>query len=618
MSLVDLLGHPAARLLTLALAHFLWQGALIAVLLAAAVQLLGVRRATSRYACSLAALAAMLICPLVTLGWLSLPGEEPVGWAVPTSGVLMVGTAHPTLSELLAPLQPVALAAWLCGVALFGTRLLAGAIGVARLRRHKLPLPLDLASLVERLGRRLKLDALPLVFVSRQATEAMAVGLLRPLVLIPAAWVTEMPLDMLEAVIAHELAHLRRRDLWVNLLQRLAETLLFYHPAIWWLSRRLRTERELCADELAVAVTGRRLEYAQALEQVAHRRQAEIRPALAAFMRGETNMRVLERVRNVLGLAGGERSRLWPVGIVALALPAVLWIAAAGWRSAVADEPKDGDKPAVKRDGDRPDGDKEPVVRKIEARFFAKQDRDEDGEVKKDRPRDGEVKKDAPRDGEVKKDATRRDGEVKKDAPRDGEVKKDATRRDGEVKKDAPRDGDVRNLRKVVAREGDAASIEELTALVKRLSAQVEKLQAEVSALRGGRGEANEKVPVTRRIKEGAGDKEALKEAIKREAATDKDAIKREAAEAIRARELKTREGGDKPTGENARRAAEAKEREAVGRRFKDAILKEVENKEAAVKERELIERKKALAAEIEKKAAAEKEAAAKKEKEDK
>src|SRR5262245_37253709 len=387
---LELLAHPAARLLTLALAHFLWQGLAIAAVLAGAVQLLGVRRATSRYSWSLAALAAMLLCPPATLAWLSLPSGSPSAAIVVADGP-SIEVVH-SLTSYLVPLQPVALAAWLCGVAVFGARLLAGAIGVARLRRHKLPLPLDLASLVERLGRCLDLDALPLVFISRQATEAMAVGLLRPLVLIPAAWVTEMPLDMLEAVIAHELAHLRRRDLWVNLLQRLAETLLFYHPAIWWLSRRLRTERELCADELAVAVTGRRLEYAQALEQVAHRRQAEVRPALAAFMRGETNMRVLERVRNVLGLAGGERSRLWPVGIAALALPAVLWIAAAGWRSAVADEPKDGDKPVVKKDSDRPD-----VVRKdaADAKFFATQDRDGDG--KKEGPRDGEVKKDAPR-----------------------------------------------------------------------------------------------------------------------------------------------------------------------------------------------------------------------------
>jgi beta-lactamase regulating signal transducer with metallopeptidase domain len=534
---LELLAHPAARALTLALVHFLWQGLAIAILLAATVELLGIRRAPARYACSLAALLAMLACPLVTLAWLCLPASsaigEPVAWAVPT--MAQGGHSPPYVQDWLAPYQPLALAAWLVGVILLGGRLLAGAIGLSRLRRTRQPLPLNLAALVERLGRRLRVEALPLVFVSRQVSEAMAVGLVRPLVLIPAAWLTEMPLPMLEAVIAHELAHLRRRDLWVNLLQRLAETLLFYHPAVWWLSRRLRTERELCADELAVAATGRRLEYAQALEQVAHRRQAEIRPALAAFMRGETNMRVLERVRNVLGLAGGERPSLWPVGIVALALPAVL-LAAAGWPSATA---QDVEKPAVRRDGERPDQPKKDA----EARFFGK-----------DAPREGEVRKDAPRDGEVKKGP--RDGEIRKEGPRDGEprtvIKKEGPRDDEPrtvIRKEGARDGDPppRDLiRKIEARDGDrpageAAQLKELTALVKRLSQQVERLQAEVSALRGGKpGTTDEpggyKEAVVRRLKEAALNKEALKDKqLLKDREGLKEAIEREASDKIEA-----------------------------------------------------------------------------------
>ena len=91
---------------------------------------------------------------------------------------------------------------------------------------------------------------------SRRAVEVVALGYLRPMVLLPATLVTQMPPEMLEAIIAHELAHIRRLDLWVNLAQRVVETLLFYHPAVWWLSSRLRSERELCCDELAVRVTG--------------------------------------------------------------------------------------------------------------------------------------------------------------------------------------------------------------------------------------------------------------------------------------------------------------------------------------------------------------------------
>ncbi len=661
MSLVELLAHPAARLLTLALAHFLWQGLVIAALLVAAVELLGIRRTTLRYACSLAALVAMLACPLVTLGWLGLsstqlsttPNLSAADFAASddSNAPAAADLTSLAIADWLARWQPLALAAWLAGVSLFGGRLLAGAIGLERLRRSRQPLPLDLATLVERLGARLRMNALPLVFVSRQVSEAMAVGLLRPLVLIPAAWVTELPLPMLEAVIAHELAHLRRRDLWINLLQRLAETLLFYHPAVWWLSQRLRAERELCADELAVAATGRRLEYAQALEQVAHRRQAEVRPALAAFMRGDANMRVLQRVRNVLGLAGGERPSLWPVGLAALALPGVLAAAALSLSAQEADKPKEADKPAVQRDGDRPDAPKD-GERKVEIRFFKKADAAaQDGPRRDgDRPKDGARDGDRPREGARDGDRPR---EGDRPVLRDGERK--VIRRDGEAPKEGPRDGEPR--REVFERkinlerpDGGDARIEELTALVRRLSQQVERLQAEVNAIRGGKqpakkeGAFGSEDPVTgkgaisdpvkparkedvkeaikipaieganlreyreeaiRRLKEAAGDKEVLKERaaelkeaavrrLKEAAVKEQDISAIAEKEAARAKELAT-DIADKVRAEAERRRAELiKERAAT-------------DKEAAERDRELIERKKAAAAEAEKKAAEEK-----------
>ncbi|MCH5375658.1 MAG: M56 family metallopeptidase, partial [Planctomycetes bacterium] len=109
-----------------------------------------------------------------------------------------------------------------------------------------------------------------------------------------------MPLEALEAIVAHELAHIRRYDLWVGLLQRVVETLLFYHPAVWWLSHRLDRQRELCCDALAVQTTGQRVVYVQALEQAARRRSARARLDVAAAIGGDGKMRILERVRHGL------------------------------------------------------------------------------------------------------------------------------------------------------------------------------------------------------------------------------------------------------------------------------------------------------------------------------
>jgi beta-lactamase regulating signal transducer with metallopeptidase domain len=454
------LAQPICRLLTLTLFHFLWQGLAIALALVAFVELRKVRQAAARYACSLAALFAMTVAPVATLAGLvleqqvALPPEPHFSNLSPA--ILSFGNIAE--ADWLAVAQPYCLIGWLGGVVLFGSRLLTGAIGVARLRRSCLPLPPKLTKLVEQLGRRMQMEALSLVFLSRQTAEAMAVGLVRPLVLIPAAWATEMPLDMLEAVIAHELAHLQRRDLWINLLQRIEETLFFYHPAVWWLSRRLQVERELCADELAVAATGKRLEYAKALEQIAHERQADIRPALAAFLRGETNMRLLQRVRNVLKQPTGESSRLWPVGILAFALPLALCAAAAMNAAAVADDDDDEPKrPPIKRErAEKEGGEKRAII------VFS--DGDEDGDRKK------RVITEEREERVIKRKPGQSDDEVieRKIITKGGKPIVEV-----EVGRGQPRGA-----------TGDRR-LEELTVLVKRLANQVERLQDEVSELRG-------------------------------------------------------------------------------------------------------------------------------------
>jgi beta-lactamase regulating signal transducer with metallopeptidase domain len=334
MSFIEWLAQPACRILTLTLFHFLWQALIVVFGFIAIVKLCNVSRPSTRYACSLAALVAVTLCPIGTLIWNFFGDGGPTFTQVQESAksstfglnfIARPDEAHLSMSYRWAGmLQPYLLALWFCGVVFFGSRLLAGTVGIAKLRRSRIPISRDLATRVERLGTRLRMNAAGLVFLSNHVTDAMALGLVRKLVLIPAAWATEMPPDMLEAVIAHELAHLRRLDLWANLLQRVVETLFFYHPAVWWLSRRLRIERELCSDELAVAAIGDRLVYARTLEHIAAGRQPDIRPALAALLRGERNMPLLQRIRYVLALSATNR-RHWPAGLAAFGLAACLW-----------------------------------------------------------------------------------------------------------------------------------------------------------------------------------------------------------------------------------------------------------------------------------------------------
>ena len=375
MSAIEFLAQPVWQRLTLTLLHFFWQGLIVAIGIVAIVRLLKLRHGPPRYAAYLAALIVMAACPVATFlavqaprstrpnpapapavtdqadrphaepaladrpAWIvqqeqmrppaaTVVGDQALAEAPATAEIAIEAAPTPTTrwrdvaTRCLAAGLPWVTAAWVLGVSALSLRLLLGLAGVQRWRRRLEPLPHELQSTVAILAERMGLRDFGRVFVSKFVPQPLAVGCLRPLILLPAAMLAQMPPEMLEAVIAHELAHIRRLDLWVNLLQRLVETLLFYHPAVWWLSRRVRSERELCCDELAVAATGERLTYASAL---AHAYRASIPAALpaAGVALGADKLSTLTRVRHVLGLSGRDAAGgiRWLVGaLVMLAL----------------------------------------------------------------------------------------------------------------------------------------------------------------------------------------------------------------------------------------------------------------------------------------------------------
>jgi len=147
------------------------------------------------------------------------------------------------------------------------------------------------------------------VLASSRVSVPAAFGALRPVVLLPAAAFSALPVKELEALLAHELAHIRRHDYLVNLLQSVAETLFFYHPAVWWVSHRLRLERENACDDLAVVATGSITIYARALLDL-----EEIRPAAPLLTVAATGSPLSLRIARLLqrGPSGGRGPRSLP------------------------------------------------------------------------------------------------------------------------------------------------------------------------------------------------------------------------------------------------------------------------------------------------------------------
>lgn len=330
--------EPTVERLAWTLGHFLWQGLAIGLLLVLTLKLGRVRRHQVRYVYSVIAFAAMSIAPVATFLLPTTIGSKTE--SVPRS------TAHPTIvveasllqdidspldeGTKLANLTPPAkrhteawiMSSWLIGVALFSTRLLCGWIGVLRLKGRAIQAPDWLEDRAHRLARLMNLTCPPLR-LSATVPDAIAVGFLKPMILLPVAWVAEVPVNMLEAIIAHELAHIRRRDLWFNLFQRIVESLFFYHPAVWWLSHRIRTERELCSDQLAVQILQSPIQYAETLEYVARLSHSPRNVSLAVSI-GGTRSILLSRVINVLRRQEGS-SLDWVAGAIPLVAIAVFW-----------------------------------------------------------------------------------------------------------------------------------------------------------------------------------------------------------------------------------------------------------------------------------------------------
>jgi beta-lactamase regulating signal transducer with metallopeptidase domain len=324
------------------LIHFLWQGLVIAALLASGLRIFRNSPAHYKYLAGCAAMALMALAPLVTFRLVlfqpePLPAITPISAkisTVETSGTFTL--AQPTrtaipgphaagLFERLNHLLPWLVLGWLAGVCALSGRLFLGWLQVRRFRQtatHPLPAPWPdkLAALAQRLGINHSIQLLQSALIEVPTV----IGWLRPVILLPASCLTGLTPGQLEAIIAHELAHIRRHDYLVNLLQSTIETLLFYHPAVWWVSRRIREERENCCDDLAVAVSGDPVGYARALATL-----EELRPASAQLMLAAGGAPLLQRIRRLAGQPERSASRAsWPVAGIALLL--VLGILAAG------------------------------------------------------------------------------------------------------------------------------------------------------------------------------------------------------------------------------------------------------------------------------------------------
>ena len=304
------LSPTAMQSLGWALLHFLWQGTALAALAAAAMALC--RRASARYVLGVIALALMLLAPLATFfyaqqhsgvadaakssplaaaAWSTARGRDAASGAIQRVSIGQ-SSRTPSLDAL-----PWLVEAWLLGVAFFSLRSAGGFFLLERERRRQSsvvsPRVLEICyRLQDRIGLNRAIAYCECAWLQAPAV----IGWFRPVVFLPVTALTGLSEEQLEVVIAHELAHIQRLDPFVNVFQVCVETLLFYHPAVWWLNRRIRAEREHCCDDMAVALCGNAVEYARALTLMEEWRSAPV------FAMAANRGPLTERIVRVLGL----------------------------------------------------------------------------------------------------------------------------------------------------------------------------------------------------------------------------------------------------------------------------------------------------------------------------
>jgi len=312
-----------------ALVDSLWQNALAAAGLAALLAIIPVRAARTRYAVAIVTLALMLALPAATAVRLSemSPWTSDVVTATsavapgPTGPGPQAVATTPTPAAIRAAIEPVlpwVVLAWFGGVVALSLRLASGGLMTRQLGRvGTSSVPDACVEAVARLAARLRISRPVRVLGSAVVQVPAVIGWLRPMILLPASALTGLTPLQLDALLAHELAHVRRYDYVANLLQSVVETLLFYHPAAWWVSQQVREEREHCCDDLAVAVCGDAHFYATALLSMERLRVTPPAFALAAAGRGGT---LMGRIRRLVAPVQAEIFPRWMAGVVAVTL----------------------------------------------------------------------------------------------------------------------------------------------------------------------------------------------------------------------------------------------------------------------------------------------------------
>lgn len=323
------------------LIHFCWQAAAIALLYKLADLAMAKEKLQARYVLALAALLSMLAASVGTLAYeesmyrqtavltaAGVPGARSSLQIIPRPLAVFDMPAAPreTAKLLASDVMRYLDFFWLVGVVCLSVKTVGGWWLIRRLRHSALQkAPHTLRIGLDRIRLQMGVPRFVDLRLSNRIAGPLTVGVIRPLILLPVTALTSLSPEQLEVVLAHELAHIRRADYFWNILQTMIETLFFFHPAVWWLSHRLREQRELCCDDIAIETCKDPAVYATALLRLEEERKTHLHLAMA-LDGNQSRMSLRARILRILGDPEEQPRDLKPLSLAGMAALLVLFI----------------------------------------------------------------------------------------------------------------------------------------------------------------------------------------------------------------------------------------------------------------------------------------------------
>lgn len=281
--------------------HSLWQGALIACLMVIALRLANKKSSNLRYWIAFSSIIAVFASALGTFFYL-LPSDT-ASVASEAAGQIMMsepsdlGYWFNILQDFMSSHLPTIVSLWIVGMIILSLRLAGGLIYVSRIRQQARTTDPRWQTVLDKMIQSRGLRKTVRIAESTLVSIPVALGFIKPMILFPVAAMNKLSTSEIEAIIAHELAHLVRNDYLLNILQSVIEVIFYYNPAVWWISATIRHERENCCDDMAIALCGSSLTYAKALVSLEDMKGKV--PALVLPVRS-SKPRLLNRVRRIL------------------------------------------------------------------------------------------------------------------------------------------------------------------------------------------------------------------------------------------------------------------------------------------------------------------------------